>query len=85
MKFWQQLKLLSSAQGRQAVLDFPCAHTEQTDHGFALTLTIFGKAESKLAVGVSKMPMTQMATIWKVTHYPCRSCNVHMHTLRLHL
>lgn len=54
-------------QGKKAILDFPCAHTEQTDQGFALKLTIFGEAESKTAIGVSDMPIEQMASLWKVS------------------
>ena len=48
------------------MLDFACAHTEQTDKGQSLTLTIWGQAESTTVKNVSNMSLHEIAGMWTV-------------------
>ena len=56
-------------QNKQAVLDFSCAHAQQSPEGFTLTLTIFGHAEKKECRTVSNMSVPELAALWSVSFY----------------
>ncbi|KAA6423367.1 MAG: hypothetical protein FRX49_06819 [Trebouxia sp. A1-2] len=49
---------------QQAVLDFACAHTQPTEQGHALTLTIWGQAECTSARSVSNMSIPEITSLW---------------------
>lgn len=49
---------------QQAVLDFACAHTQPTDQGHTLTLTIWGQAECTSARNVSNMSIPEITSLW---------------------
>ena len=59
-------------QNKQAVLDFSCAHTQQSSEGFTLTLTIFGHAEKKECRTVSNMSVPELAALWSVSFHAHR-------------
>ncbi len=49
------------------MLDFACAHTQPTEQGHALTLTIWGQAECTSARNVSNMSIPEIASLWTVS------------------
>ena len=81
LAFRQGHDFCSSVQDQRAVLDFACAHTEMTEKGHALTLTIWGQAESTTARNVSKMSIQEISTLWTVSlHCPSIRSSIILHS-----